>query len=128
MGIYEELRAMGLEMEVEDETPACDEIRTQAGGNGGVVGFDIEWDFALSGAHENPPATFQLAAGKFVLVLQILRGQNTPPTELPGSLVGLLGDASLAFTGVGINGDCTRIEKFFGVKVAHCKAELFHAS
>ena len=70
MEIYEELGAMGLEMEVEDETPAdvslptlmlpsdvkvrcavaddgdvlsslCDEIRIQAAGNGGVVGFDI---------------------------------------------------------------------------------------
>ena len=148
MEIYEELRAMGLEMEVEDETPAdvslprfmlpsdvkvrcamaedgdvlsslCDEIRTQAAGNDGVVGFDIEWDIALSGAHENPPATFQLAAGKFVLILQILHGQKTPPAELPGSLVSLLEDASLTFTGVGINADCTRIEKFFGVKVAH---------
>ena len=97
----------------------CDEIRTQAAGNCGVVGFDIEWDIALSGAHESPPATFQLAAGKFVLVLQILHGQKTPPTGLPGSLVGLLEDASLTFTGVGINADCTRIEKFFGVKVAH---------
>ncbi|CAM9880026.1 unnamed protein product [Ascophyllum nodosum] len=90
-----------------------------AAGNGGVVDFDIEWDIALSGAHENPPATFQLAAGKFVLVLQILHGQKTPPTELPGSLGGLLEDASLTFTGVGINADCTRIEKFFDVKVAH---------
>ncbi|CAN0341807.1 unnamed protein product, partial [Ascophyllum nodosum] len=83
------------------------------------VGFDIEWDIALSGAHENPPATFQLAAGKFVFVLQILHGQKTPPTELSGSLVGLLEDASLTFTGVGISADCTRIENFFGVKVAH---------
>ena len=148
MEIYEELRAMGLEMEVEDEMPAgvslprfifpsdvkvrcavaddgdilsslCDEIRTQAAGNCGVVGFGIEWDIALSGAPENPPATFQLTTGKFVLVLQILHGQKTPLTELPGSLVGLLEDASLTFTGVGINGDCTRIDKFFGVKVAH---------
>ena len=92
MEIYEELRAMGLEMEVEDEMPAgvslprfifpsdvkvrcavaddgdilsslCDEIRTQAAGNCGVVGFGIEWDIALSGAPENPPATFQLTTG-----------------------------------------------------------------
>ena len=87
MEIYEGLRAMGLEMEVEDETPAgmffprfmlpsdvkvrcavadngdvvsslCDKIRTQAEDNGGVMGFDIEWDIALSSALENPPATF----------------------------------------------------------------------
>ena len=76
MDIYEELRAMGLEIEVENETPAdvslprfmlpsdvkvrcavaddgdvlsslCDEIRTQAAGNGGVVGFDIEGDIVV---------------------------------------------------------------------------------
>ena len=69
--IYKELRWMGLVMSVEDETPAglslpnftllsgvqvrcavaddgdifsllCDTIRTQAAGNGGVMGFDIE--------------------------------------------------------------------------------------
>ena len=69
--IYKELRSMGLVMSVEDETPArlslpnltllsgvqvrcavaddgdtfsllCDTIRTQAVGNGGVMGFDIE--------------------------------------------------------------------------------------
>ena len=148
MEIYEELRVMGLEVEVEDETPTdvslprfmlpsnvkfrcvvaddgdilsslCDEIRTQAAGNDDVVGFDIEWDIALSGGHENPPAMFQLADGKFILVLQILHGQKAPPTELPGSLVDLLKDTSLTFTGVVINGDYARIDKFFGVKVAH---------
>ena len=94
-----------------------DKLRQEARVNGRVLGLDIEWEVSRAGAPPNPPATIQLAAGKVVVIFHVLHGQRTPPDKLPQSLACLLEDARLAKTGVGIKGDCTRLQRFFGVDV-----------
>eukprot|EP00904_Undaria_pinnatifida_P013454 jgi/Undpi1/9239/HiC_scaffold_26.g11697.m1 len=94
-----------------------DKLRQEARVSGRVLGLDIEWEVSRAGAPPNPPATIQLATGKVVVIFHVLHGQRTPPDKLPQSLACLLKDAGLAKTGVGIKGDCTRLQRFFGVKV-----------
>ena len=94
-----------------------DKLRQESGVSGRVLGLDIEWEVSRAGAPPNPSATIQLATGKVVVIFHVLHGQRTPPDKLPQSLACLLEDAGLAKTGVGIKGDCTRLQRFFGVEV-----------
>lgn len=96
---------------------AVHKLRAEAHANGGVIGGDIEWDISRAGAPCNSPATVQLAAGKFVVLFHVLHGQRKPPEKLPSSLVGILEDASLIKTSVGVKGDCTRLRNSYGVEV-----------
>lgn len=94
-----------------------DKLRQEARGSGGSLGMDIEWDISRAGDPPNPPATVQLAAGDVVIIFHVLHGRPKRPEKLPRSLVDLLEDADVAKTGVGIKGDCTRLQRFFGVDV-----------
>lgn len=94
-----------------------DKLRQAARGSGCVLGLDIEWEVSRVGAPPNPPATIQLAAGNVVVIFHVLHGQRVPPEKLPQSLVDLLEDAGVAKTGVGIKGNCTRLQRFYGVDV-----------
>eukprot|EP00904_Undaria_pinnatifida_P000542 jgi/Undpi1/10489/HiC_scaffold_29.g12939.m1 len=94
-----------------------DKLRQEARVRARVLGLDIEWEVSRAGAPPNPPATIQLATGKVVVIFHVLHGQRTSPDKLPQSLACLLENAGLAKTGVGIKGDCTRHQRFFGVEV-----------
>ena len=111
-----------------------DKLWQEARVSGRGLGLDIEWEVSRAGAPPNPPATTQLARGKIVVIFHVLHAQGTPPDKLPQSLAGLLEDAGLAKTGVGIKGDCTRRQRIFGVEVRnavdlpelalHCKVNV----
>lgn len=103
--------------ETEVVRASVDKVRQAARESGGVIGFDIEWELSRLGAPPTPPATIQLAAGRVVVIFQVLHGQRNAPKKPPQSLADLLEDADLAKTGVGIKGDCTRLQRFYSVEI-----------
>ena len=94
-----------------------DQIWQEVRDSGRVLGLDIQWEVSRAGAPHNPTATTQLSTRKVVVSFHDLHGQRTPPYKLPQSLACLLQGAGLAKTVVGIKGDCTRLQRFFGVEV-----------
>ena len=146
--IFEELRQSGVDFRVEDyvsEGPSkptfqlpvdiklvcveasretnelrahMDIIRSAAEATGNVVGFDMEWEPSIGVGTENPPATVQLAAGRVVLVCQILHGQRSVPKKIPASLANILSDSTVQKVGAGIGGDKTKLEKFYGTTMS----------
>lgn len=145
--VLEELRDEGFDFFVQDATPvesalpplvlpptvevgpiqastesdvlraSCDELRTQAAANRNVLGLDIEWEVSFRGGPANPPATIQLAAGNSIVIFQVLHGQKEAPKKLPRSLASLLEDPRVVKTGVGVVGDCTRLQRAYNVDV-----------
>jgi len=81
-----------------------------------VLGLDCEWLVSFN-SETKPPATIQLStvSGKCFL-FHIIRG-NTKPRSLPKALEQLLEDDKIAKVGVGIKGDCTRLEKAYDVVI-----------
>lgn len=95
----------------------CDKLRSEAAASNGKMGMDIEWDVSFCGAPPNPPAMIQLAAGDCVVIFRLVVGASKAPKVLPPSLARLLGDSTVMKTGVGIAGDCSRLQRFYQVQV-----------
>ncbi|CAM9427157.1 unnamed protein product, partial [Sphacelaria rigidula] len=71
------------------------------------------------GSSQNPPAVIQLAAGKLVVIFEVLHGQRLAPKGLPSSLQDLLENSKIVKAGVAISADCTRLRNFYNVEVAN---------
>jgi hypothetical protein len=98
---------------------ACLTIREEMERLGSLVlGFDCEWQVIFNSEVKHP-ATIQLStySGRCFL-FHVIRG-NSKPSFLPKALEQLLEDDKIIKVGVGIKGDCTRLEKAYGVEVAN---------
>ena len=71
-----------------------------------IVGFDIEWKPESDRGTENQPAVLQLGVKTSCLVLHICH-----MSELPRSLISILGDETILKVGVGIKEDASKLTR-----------------
>lgn len=90
----------------------CPKLESEVAANDHVMGLDIEWEVPRVGSSQNPPAVIQMAAGKLVVIFQVLHGQRSAPKRLPSSLQDLLENPNIVKAGVAISADCTRLRNF----------------
>jgi hypothetical protein len=85
-----------------------------------VVGFDIEWKpwgAAVNSIKENA-SLIQLANEDRIALFHIARFPGKTPEQLmPPSLKAVLESADISKVGVAVKGDCSRLEKYFGLNI-----------
>jgi hypothetical protein len=85
-----------------------------------VVGFDIEWKpwgAAVDSIKENA-SLIQLATVDRIALFHIARFPGKTPEQLmPPSLKAVLESADTCKVGVAVKGDCSRLEKYFGLNI-----------
>lgn len=82
----------------------------------GPMGFDLEWrpNF-VKGEAENPVALVQLANEDTILLVQVSNMR-----EFPDKLRGMLEDRDIVKAGVGIQGDCYKLYRDWGISMRNC--------
>ncbi|KAJ4344779.1 uncharacterized protein N0V89_012523 [Didymosphaeria variabile] len=84
-----------------------------------VVGFDIEWKpFGYVDSIKENASLIQLATEDRIALFHIARFPGRTPEQLmPPTLKAVLESAETFKVGVAVKGDCSRLEKYFGMNI-----------